>query len=36
MADSLATVASAAMGSTAMNAYVENAAGIAEGGKNGP
>jgi AGZA family xanthine/uracil permease-like MFS transporter len=26
MADSLATVASAAMGSTAMNAYVENAA----------
>ncbi|MBU3569866.1 NCS2 family permease [Priestia aryabhattai] len=35
MADSLATVASAAMGSTAMNAYVENAAGIAEGGKTG-
>ncbi|MED3864973.1 NCS2 family permease [Priestia megaterium] len=35
MADSLATVASAAMGSTAMNAYVENAAGIAEGGKIG-
>ncbi|MBU8754074.1 NCS2 family permease [Priestia megaterium] len=35
VADSLATVASAAMGSTAMNAYVENAAGIAEGGKTG-
>ncbi|MBD8846491.1 NCS2 family permease [Priestia megaterium] len=35
MADSLATVSSAAMGSTAMNAYVENAAGIAEGGKTG-
>lgn len=35
MADSLATVASVAMGSTAMNAYVENAAGIAEGGKTG-
>ncbi|MED4838528.1 guanine permease [Priestia megaterium] len=35
MADSLATVVSAAMGSTAMNAYVENAAGIAEGGKTG-
>ncbi|KML27557.1 NCS2 family permease [Priestia aryabhattai] len=35
MADSFATVASAAMGSTAMNAYVENAAGIAEGGKTG-
>ncbi|MED3885504.1 NCS2 family permease [Priestia aryabhattai] len=35
MADSLATVASAAMGSTAMNAYVENATGIEEGGKTG-
>ncbi|MFT8322907.1 MAG: NCS2 family permease [Bacillus sp. (in: firmicutes)] len=35
MADSIATMASATMGSTAMNAYVENATGIAEGGKTG-
>ncbi|MGP7818789.1 NCS2 family permease [Niallia sp. 01092] len=35
MADSIATMASAAMGTTAMNAYVENATGIAEGGKTG-
>lgn len=35
IADSIATMASAAMGSTAMNAYVENATGIAEGGKTG-
>ncbi|WP_141603510.1 NCS2 family permease [Terrilactibacillus laevilacticus] len=35
IADSMATMASAAMGSTAMNAYVENATGIAEGGKTG-
>lgn len=35
VADSVATMASAAMGSTAMNAYVENATGIAEGGRTG-
>ncbi|MGG3571798.1 NCS2 family permease [Bacillus gobiensis] len=35
VADSIATMASAAMGSTAMNAYVENATGIAEGGRTG-
>ena len=28
-------MASAAMGSTAMNAYIENATGIAEGGRTG-
>jgi AGZA family xanthine/uracil permease-like MFS transporter len=35
IADSISTMASASMGSTAMNAYVENATGIAEGGKTG-
>lgn len=34
-ADALGTMASAAMGSTAMNAYIENATGIAEGGRTG-
>lgn len=34
-ADAAATMASAALGSTAMNAYVENATGISEGGKTG-
>ncbi|MEW9671949.1 NCS2 family permease [Ammoniphilus sp. 3BR4] len=34
-ADAIATMSSAAMGSTAMNAYIENATGIAEGGRTG-
>lgn len=34
-ADSLGTMASAAFGSTALNAYVENATGISEGGRTG-
>lgn len=34
-ADSIGTMASAAVGSTALNAYVENATGIAEGGRTG-
>ncbi|WP_175482451.1 NCS2 family permease [Thermoflavimicrobium dichotomicum] len=34
-ADALATMCSATMGSTAMNAYIENATGIAEGGRTG-
>lgn len=34
-ADAIATMASAALGSTAMNAYIENATGIAEGGRTG-
>lgn len=34
-ADSVSTMASAALGSTAMNAYIENATGIAEGGRTG-
>ncbi|SHF92525.1 NCS2 family permease [Ornithinibacillus halophilus] len=34
-ADSVGTMASAALGSTALNAYVENATGISEGGKTG-
>lgn len=34
-ADSVGTMASAAFGSTALNAYVENATGIAEGGRTG-
>lgn len=34
-ADAVGTMASAAMGSTAMNAYIENATGIAEGGRTG-
>jgi AGZA family xanthine/uracil permease-like MFS transporter len=34
-ADAVGTMASAAMGSTALNAYVENATGIAEGGRTG-
>lgn len=34
-ADAFATMCSAAMGSTAMNAYIENATGIAEGGRTG-
>lgn len=34
-ADSLGTMASAAIGSTALNAYVENATGISEGGRTG-
>lgn len=34
-ADAFATMCSAAMGSTAMNAYIENATGIAEGGRSG-
>ena len=34
-ADAIGTMASAAMGSTAMNAYIENATGIAEGGRTG-
>jgi AGZA family xanthine/uracil permease-like MFS transporter len=35
VADAAGTMVSAAMGSTALNAYVENAAGIAEGGRTG-
>lgn len=35
VADSLSTMASAVFGSTAMNAYSDNAVGIAEGGKTG-
>lgn len=35
VADSIATMASASFGSTAMNAYTENATGIAEGGRTG-
>lgn len=34
-ADSIGTMASAAFGSTALNAYVENATGIQEGGRTG-
>ncbi|MED4206409.1 NCS2 family permease [Neobacillus mesonae] len=34
-ADSIGTMASAAVGSTALNAYIENATGIAEGGRTG-
>lgn len=34
-ADSIGTIASATAGSTALNAYVENATGISEGGKTG-
>src|SRR5699024_10005461 len=34
-ADSFGTMASAALGSTALNAYVENATGISEGGRTG-
>jgi adenine/guanine/hypoxanthine permease len=34
-ADAVATMASAAVGSTAMNAYIENATGISEGGRTG-
>lgn len=34
-ADSFGTMASAAFGSTALNAYVENATGISEGGRTG-
>jgi adenine/guanine/hypoxanthine permease len=34
-ADSVGTMASAMFGSTALNAYVENATGIAEGGRTG-
>ena len=34
-ADAVATMCSAALGSTAMNAYVENATGISEGGRTG-
>lgn len=34
-ADSIGTMASAALGSTALNAYVENATGISEGGRTG-
>jgi AGZA family xanthine/uracil permease-like MFS transporter len=34
-ADAVGTMASAAVGSTALNAYVENATGIAEGGRTG-
>jgi adenine/guanine/hypoxanthine permease len=34
-ADALGTMASAAFGSTALNAYIENATGIAEGGRTG-
>lgn len=34
-ADAVATMASAALGSTAMNAYIENATGISEGGRTG-
>jgi adenine/guanine/hypoxanthine permease len=34
-ADAVATMASATLGSTAMNAYVENATGISEGGRTG-
>jgi adenine/guanine/hypoxanthine permease len=34
-ADSIATMCSAALGTTAMNAYIENATGIAEGGRTG-
>ncbi|MFZ3578983.1 NCS2 family permease [Virgibacillus sp. DJP39] len=34
-ADSVGTMASAAFGSTALNAYVENATGISEGGRTG-
>lgn len=35
VADAAGTMVSAALGSTALNAYVENAAGIAEGGRTG-
>ncbi|HEY9857159.1 MAG TPA: NCS2 family permease [Stenomitos sp.] len=35
VADAVGTMASAAMGSTALNAYIENATGIAEGGRTG-
>lgn len=34
-ADAVGTMASAAFGSTALNAYVENATGISEGGRTG-
>ncbi|MCA1029840.1 NCS2 family permease [Bacillus timonensis] len=34
-ADAVATMASATVGSTAMNAYIENATGISEGGRTG-
>jgi AGZA family xanthine/uracil permease-like MFS transporter len=34
-ADAIGTMASAAMGGTVMNAYVENATGISEGGRTG-
>lgn len=34
-ADSIGTMASAAFGSTALNAYVENATGVSEGGRTG-
>ncbi|MEH7393113.1 NCS2 family permease [Bacillus sp. JJ1474] len=34
-ADAIGTMASAAFGSTALNAYVENATGISEGGRTG-
>lgn len=34
-ADAVGTMASAALGSTALNAYVENATGISEGGRTG-
>ncbi|MHC0038762.1 NCS2 family permease [Pseudoneobacillus sp. C159] len=34
-ADAVATMASASLGSTAMNAYIENATGISEGGRTG-
>ena len=34
-ADSVGTMASATLGSTALNAYVENATGISEGGRTG-
>jgi len=34
-ADAIGTLSSAALGSTAMNAYIENAAGIEEGGRTG-
>lgn len=34
-ADALGTMASASLGSTALNAYVENATGISEGGRTG-
>jgi AGZA family xanthine/uracil permease-like MFS transporter len=35
VADAIATMSSASLGATAMNAYLENATGIAEGGKTG-